>query len=208
MIDILYRDEILIIADKPAGLPVHATKDLNRKNFTNMLEEEVCIKPLRTVNRLDLDTSGLVVLGIDSNQNKLIDSIMNTSIKKYICIVHGKIEKNGRIESFLKDGNKMVKTVRSGGKKAITEFERIDYDSKKNLSLLELNLITGRRHQIRIHLFELGFPILGEKIYTNRTPQEKRSLLHSYSIQFENYKKEIVTVNSKIPSDFKNYFSL
>lgn len=206
MSEILYRDEWILIANKPAGIPVHETKDPRRENFTSTLQKEIGVKYLRTVNRLDLETTGIVVFGLDETKNIEIDNLLKNSEKYYITIVKGKTIPSFKIESFLKDGNKKVTTVRSGGKKAITEFKNLYYDKEENYSILQAKLITGRRHQIRIHLHENGNSILGEKIYTENPNVKLRCLLHAFRIDFTNLNGEKISVKTKLPDDFKNYF--
>ncbi len=205
---IIYHDELILLASKPSGIPVHETKDPNRKNFTEEIKKKLALNQLRTVNRLDLETSGIVVFGLDDTKNSEIDKIISNSEKFYLLIVHGNPNEKFKSECFLKDGNKKVNIVRSGGKKAITEFKKIQYDHKNNLSLLLAKLITGRRHQIRIQIFNEGFPILGEKIYTEISPKEKRCLLHSYAIRFRNFKNEEIIIFDSVPEIFQNYFQV
>ena len=81
MIEILYRDKTLLIANKPAGIPVHETKDPKRENFTSLLQKELGLSYLRTANRLDLETSGLVVFGLKEEANKEIDEILKNADK-------------------------------------------------------------------------------------------------------------------------------
>ncbi|MBP9887284.1 MAG: RNA pseudouridine synthase [Leptospiraceae bacterium] len=209
MIEILYRDKTLLIANKPAGIPVHETKDPKRENFTSLLQKELGLSYLRTANRLDLETSGLVVFGLKEEANKEIDEILKNADKYYLAVVEGNPPDEFRIESFLKDGNKRVTTVRSGGKKAITECKTIYRNEKKGYSVVYAKLITGRRHQIRIHLFEKGFPILGDKVYTTRkTPLAPRCLLHAYELRFKNGNGESVVVKASIPKEFNGYLPL
>lgn len=206
MLEILYRDEILIIANKPAGIPVHETKDPNRENFTSLLQLQLKLTYLRTANRLDLETSGIVVLGIKEDANKEIDEILKNANKYYLAVVEGNPPDEFRIESFLKDGNKKVTTVRSGGKKAITECKTIYRNIEKGYSVVYAKLVTGRRHQIRIHLFEKGFSIFGDKIYTKHNkPLAQRCLLHAYKLEFQNNKGEIVVVKASLPMEFNSY---
>lgn len=206
MVQILYRDETLLIANKPAGIPVHETKDPKRENFTGLLQKELGLTYLRTANRLDLETSGIVVFGLKEEANKEVDEILKEADKYYLAVVEGDSPDEFRIESFLKDGNKRVTTVRSGGKKAITECKTIYRDTKKGYSVVYAKLVTGRRHQIRIHLFEKGFSIIGDKIYTNcKTPVVSRSLLHAYELHFKNGKGESVAVKASVPKEFNGY---
>ena len=205
MSEILYRDKWILIANKPAGIPVHETKDPKRGNFTTSLQKELNLDYIRTVNRLDLDTSGIVIFGLDETKNIEIDNLLKNSEKYYITIVKGKTIPSFKVESFLKDGNKKVTTVRSGGKKAITEFKNLYYDEKENYSILQAKLITGRRHQIRIHLHENGNSILGEKIYTDNPIAILRCLLHAFRIDFTNLNGEKISIRTSIPEDFKKY---
>jgi 23S rRNA pseudouridine1911/1915/1917 synthase len=207
MTEILYRDEWILIANKPSGIPVHETKDPKRENFTIILQKELGLEYIRTVNRLDLETSGLVVFGLDETKNIEIDNLLKNSEKYYLAIVYGKTDPSFRIESFLKDGNKKVRTVRSGGKKAITEFKNLYYNEKENYSIMQAKLITGRRHQIRIHLYENGNSILGEKIYTENPNSKLRCMLQAYRIDFTNLKEEKISIKTKIPEDFKKYLA-
>lgn len=206
MTQILYRDETILIANKPAGIPVHETKDPKRENFTGLLQKELGLTYLRTANRLDLETSGIVVFGLKEDSNKEVDELLKEADKYYLAVVEGVSPDEFKIESFLKDGNKRVTTVRSGGKKAITEFRTIYRDQKKGYSVVFARLVTGRRHQIRIHLFEKGFPILGDKVYTNRkNPLFSRSLLHAYELHFKNNKGESIVVKASIPKEFQEF---
>ncbi|MCB1158554.1 MAG: RNA pseudouridine synthase [Leptospiraceae bacterium] len=205
---LLYRDEFLLFASKPPGIPVHETKDPNRNNFTSYLQKKYHIPYIRTLNRLDLDTSGIVAFGLSESLNREYDEILKKAEKEYILIVEGLVkEKQFRIESFLKDGNRRVKTVFSGGKKAITEFELLYSDSKKNYSVLRAKLITGRRHQIRIHIFEKGHPILGDRVYTGNTSAGKayRQLLHAYQLKFKDLQEQVHKVIAPIPEDMISY---
>lgn len=206
MIQILYKDETILIANKPAGIPVHETKDPRRENFTGLIQKELGLSYLRTANRLDLETSGLVVFGLKEESNKEVDNILKEADKYYLAVVEGMAPDEFRIESFLKDGNKRVTTVRSGGKKAITECKTIYRDAKKGYSVVYAKLVTGRRHQIRIHLFEERHPIIGDKVYTNsKTPAASRCLLHAYALRFKNAAGESVIVKASLPKEFNLY---
>lgn len=209
MTEILYRDETILVANKPAGIPVHETKDPKRENFTSLLQKELGLTYLRTANRLDLETSGLVVFCLKEEANKEIDEILKNADKYYLAVVEGSPPDEFRIESFLKDGNKRVTTVRSGGKKAITECKTIYRNERKGYSVVYARLVTGRRHQIRIHLFEKGFPIIGDKVYTTRTtPIASRCLLHAFELKFKNVRGESIVVKASIPKEFNGYLPL
>lgn len=198
---VLYQDELILIANKPAGIPIHETKDPSRLDFTRQLQETLKLPYLRTANRLDLNTTGIVVFGLDPARNKDVDEILVDSYKFYLAKVHGIIKDSQfRIETFLKDGNKRVQTVRSGGRKAITECKVIERNIRANTSLVEAELITGRRHQIRIHLSEFGYPILGDEVYgkTKDDGLKRRPLDRNFSERKEFSQNTNLHLNNKI----------
>ncbi|PJZ45599.1 RluA family pseudouridine synthase [Leptospira brenneri] len=203
--NILYECDEFLLAEKPVGLPVHETKDPNRMDFTRLLGNHLGLPELRTANRLDLGTSGIVLLGKSSLHNKEIDSLLDGAEKEYIFLCHGIPNwKEKRFECFLKDGNKEVKVVRSGGKKAITEFKMISEFQNLNLSFGVAKILTGRRHQIRVMLRELGFPILGDPVYWITEPKKKepRMFLHSFRFCFTDLQGEKQWVETEIPEEF------
>ncbi|PJZ65743.1 RNA pseudouridine synthase [Leptospira wolffii] len=214
-IPILYRKGFLLAADKPAGIPIHATLDPKRENFEALVLKQEKLPYLRLVHRLDRDTSGLVLFCTDPERNKDADSILSESEKTYICITEGISEKEEfRVECFLKEGKDRMISVRSGGKKAITDFKILGTNPKLGLSLIQARLVTGRRHQIRFHLASIGIPILGDRTYGFDPPKKKsgwkmpdRFLLHSYLLKFKNEFGEEISLNSPIPEDFSSYLS-
>lgn len=181
-IRIFYETESFLFAEKPPGIPVHATKDSKRENFADRLQEQLSLEYLRTVNRLDLDTSGLVFLCKNPDKNKEADRILKSSSKIYLCVADGIVEEEHFTETcYIKDGNKKVRKVFSGGDKAVTEFLTLKRNLKDHYSVLLAKLHTGRRHQIRLHLSEKGHPIVGDYVYgksldlnstTKRKPME------------------------------------
>lgn len=203
---ILFQDDNILIANKPSGIPIHSTMDPNRKNFTDELQKSLNLEYIRTANRLDLETSGVVVFCIRPDYNKTLDLALKKSEKYYLLIVKGIVlEKNFRIESYLKEGKGKVKTVFAGGDKAITEFELLDTNPSKKISVLKAKLITGRRHQIRIHIAEKGYPILGEKVYS-KSDNSIRCMLHSYQLILPIDEASPISVTAEIPEEFRNFF--
>lgn len=203
--NILYECDEFLLAEKPEGLPIHETKDPNRKDFTRLLAGYLNLPELRTANRLDLGTSGIVLLGKSSDKNKEIDSLLGEADKEYIFLCTGIPDwKEKRFECFLRDGNKEVGIVRSGGKKAITEFRILSHHPKENLSFGMAKILTGRRHQIRVMLRELGHPVLGDPVYVASEPttKENRMYLHSFRLCFTDFQGEKQWVETEIPSEF------
>lgn len=202
---ILYECEDFLLAEKPEGIPVHETKDPNRIDFTRLLANHLNIPNLRTVNRLDLGTSGIVLLGKNQNKNSELDNLLKEAEKTYLFICEGIPEWNEyRMECFLKEGNKEVNVVRSGGKKAITEFSILQTDKKENICLGLAKILTGRRHQIRVMLSTLGFPILGDSLYGKQENQESRMYLHSFRFYFTDLLGEKQMVQTDVPIEWKS----
>lgn len=206
-----YEKGFLLAVEKPAGIPVHATFDPNRPNLEDLVRQQEKEPDLRLLHRLDRDTSGILLFCKEPSKNKEADSILADSEKTYLAVSVGiPTEKEFRVECFLKDGKGKVSSVRSGGKKAITDFTVLSYSKEKNISLIAAKLVTGRRHQIRFHLSSIGTPILGDETYSDTSikslvSKPKRFLLHSYLLKFRNEFEEDIKIVSELPADFQPY---
>jgi 23S rRNA pseudouridine1911/1915/1917 synthase len=191
-LDILFEDKDIIVLNKPAGMVVHPSAGHSEKTLVNALvahsrELSMGFNEMRPgiVHRLDKETSGLLVVAKNDRAHEhLAEQFRKRSVQRhYYAIVYGKVrQESSRIESLLarhpKDRKRFasVKDESKGhGKVAITNYWKIaDYHSQ--LSLLKVKLETGRTHQIRIHLTELGHPIIGDTLYgKNRHLQNAES---------------------------------
>lgn len=219
-LDILYEDKDLIIINKPAGLTVHPAPSVKGNTLVNALLHHT--KSLSTIggelrpgiiHRLDKDTSGLLIVAKTNKAHlKLIEDMKERKIvRKYIVLVKGEIrDKKGEIRTFigrnLKD-RKKYSVVTKGGKSAVTKYEAIKI--LKGYSLLKVELLTGRTHQIRVHMKYIGYPVIGDKVYgisekNNIICRMNRQALHAYSLSFNHpiTKKKMKFVSS-IPDDIK-----
>lgn len=200
---IFYECDDFLLAEKPEGIPVHETKDPSRMDFTRLLSNHLQIPELRTVNRLDLGTSGIVLLGKNKNKNVELDLLLKEAEKTYIFLCDGIPSwREHRMECFLKEGNKQVNLVRSGGKKAITEFSILHSDPNESISFGFAKILTGRRHQIRVMLSSLGFPILGDTVYGKKEKTETRMYLHSFRFYFTDFLGQKQMVQTDLPRDW------
>ncbi len=210
-LDIVYEDEDFIIVNKPPNIVVHPTKSHQSETLANGLiyhfrkNNENTI--VRLVNRLDMGTSGLVITAKNQFTHSYFSKIMRTEdyVKKYLTICHGILkEKNGVINlPIYRESEDVIKrTIDERGKESITEYEVLE--EFKDASLLKLNLITGRTHQIRVHLESLGHPIYGDKLYGESNDDHiiLRQALHAYFISFKHPKTlKLMEFEGAMPSD-------
>ncbi len=211
-IAILYEDESLIILNKPANMPTHPSNLHYSDTISNYLKYYFNSKnifiPIRPINRLDKDTSGIIIFAKNSFiQESLIKQMKNNTFKKeYICIVNGILKrKNGTIDLPIarKDNSIIERCVNTNGKKAITHYTVLQ--EFENYSLVNVVLETGRTHQIRVHFSYLHHPLIGDDIYGDKSNLLKRQALHCSKISFIHpiTKKEI-KINCDIPDDIKS----
>ncbi|MCR3954999.1 MAG: RluA family pseudouridine synthase [Gudongella sp.] len=214
-LDIIYEDVDLLVLNKPPYILVHPTPNHPDGTLSNGVASyflEVGLKrKVRIVNRLDRDTSGIIIFPKNSFGHQQLASQMDHGEveKRYLAIVHGVMEKDsGEINLPLgnhEDGIRQA--VRSDGSEAITRFKVIE--RMEDSTLVELELLTGRTHQIRVHLSHLGHPIMGDHLYSQRESQIGRQALHSHRLSFLSPRSdERILLQAEIPDDMKNLINL
>ena len=210
-LEILYEDKDIIAINKPSGLLSISNDKEKEVTAFKMVREYVKSKNpktfLFTIHRLDEYTSGVLMFAKNEKTKKIFQDNWNQIVKKriYIAVVEGKITKNGTFHTFLKESkNGMVYSSKAKtGKEAITEYKVLK--NKNNLTLLEVNILTGRRNQIRVHLSEHGYPIVGDKKYRCKVNPIKRLCLHANILEFIHpVSKKIISIKCDIPKEFKN----
>ena len=210
-LDIIYEDDFLLVINKPAGITVHPSishyEDSLSSGIKFYFDQINLKKKIRPVNRLDKDTSGIVIFAKNEYiQEQLIHQMQIGNFKKeYIALVDGILNQtSGTINMPIarKENSIIERCISKDGKKSITKFEVLKtYD---NYSLIKCYLLTGRTHQIRIHLKSINHPILGDYLYGTTSKLIKRQALHCIKIYFTHpiYKTNIILI-SKIPTDIK-----
>ena len=220
-IDVTYENDDFFIINKQSGLTVHpgaGQKDQTLVNgILHIRKEQRDIPRYGIVHRLDKDTSGLMVLAKSLKAHTIFTELIQAKSiqRKYYALVHGVPISGQTVDLPIgrHPKNRLLFCVKDGGREAITHF-RIE-KRFKNFSLLDVELETGRTHQIRVHLKHIGHPIAGDAFYNNikvwkdAIPKElevinnlHRQALHSYSLKFLFLKKEFC-FESKMPSDLE-----
>jgi 23S rRNA pseudouridine1911/1915/1917 synthase len=185
MLEILFEDECLIAIDKPAGLVVHPTY----KNPDGTLLDELRAREpditLSLVGRLDKLTSGIVVVAKSALVHAAMQKAWPEAEKDYLAVVRGCVEPvSGEIDLPLGTDpeDRRRRIVRPDGASCLTRYERIEYDSTSDRSLVQCRLLTGRTHQIRVHLTARGWPIVGDAVYGEAVPTFPRHALHAWRL--------------------------
>lgn len=192
-LNIVFEDETMLIINKPAGIPVHPSMAHFTDSLSNGIryyfEKNQIQTKIRPVNRLDKDTSGLVIFAKNEYiQESLIRQMENhTFQKKYLAILSGTFDetkKTGTIDSNIarKEGSIIEREINPNGQSAITHYRLIE--NYETCCLVEFELKTGRTHQIRVHSKYLGHAILGDSLYGTTSKSITRQALHSYKISF------------------------
>ena len=210
LLDIVYEDDDLMIINKQPGLIVHPTKGHPSGTVANALMHymEQAGNPfkIRFVNRLDMDTSGLLIVAKNSYcQNDFTKQMReNTIEKRYIAIVKGIIDSDeGTVELPIgrPDPDNVRRGVMEGGAPSVTHYKVID--RYREHTMVELLLETGRTHQIRVHMSHIGHPVLGDWLYDGtNTPFIDRQALHAAYLTFTHpMTKERCTFSAPLPED-------
>lgn len=190
-INIIYEDNHLLVVEKPINVPTQedSSKDID---FLTMLKEYIKAKYnkpgnvyLGLVHRLDRPVGGIMVFAKTSKcASRLSEQIRDRKFKKvYNAIVIGRIDDAGTLEDYLlKDYKNNIVRIDSKGKKAILHYKRIS--DKNNMSLVEVELETGRSHQIRVQLANYGYPLYGDQKYNRKAKVGEQLALFAKNISF------------------------
>jgi 23S rRNA pseudouridine1911/1915/1917 synthase len=226
-IEVLYRDNYLVLVSKPAGMVVYPCIGHKEGTLLNALAYH--FKKLATVgapfrpgvvHRLDKDTSGVIVIAIDDRAYYgLVEMFKKRQVKKeYLAIVYGELKGSGTITLPIgraENNRKKMSTKAKRAKEAITKWQVLE--NFKNYTLVKVKIITGRTHQIRVHFSAIGHPLLGDRTYGRKTYIEKenkkisvpRQMLHAWRIEFKHpVTGEDMKFESALPQDMRNIMEL
>lgn len=205
-IEILYQDKYLLVVNKPSGmLSIKGSRPEKGKSLIETLQEDFSSASI--VHRLDMDTSGVMVIPLNKMTHRSISKQFQerTTAKRYEAVVYGVMSQdNGQINESLiadKDNPPRQKVDNLNGKISKTLFEVVKRTDK--FSKVSLTPVTGRSHQLRVHLLSLGYPILGDSLYSQGEAfnSADRLQLHSCMLRFKHpiSKKDIeITAEAKL----------
>lgn len=214
-LEILYQNSDLLIINKPFGIVVHPSKGHLNDTIVNALlgmniEFEPTLgerKPL-LVHRLDKDTSGLLLVAKNERAYKYLSGIQKKrEIKKYyLAVVNGIPKKKyATIDAPISRNKSQRKkmNVSSDGRESMTTYKVLQSSNK--MSLLELELHTGRTHQIRVHMQAIGHAVIGDELYGKKSKLANRQMLHAYKLEFTDSIKNIISITNEPEKDMKEF---
>lgn len=204
-LEIIFEDEYLAMINKPPGIIVSGNK---QKTITNLLPSNINKSNMsdavraQPVHRLDFATTGILMIGKTATSIRILNKMFeDKEVKKtYFAVSVGKMNSSGVISGDIE------------GKEAITNYtliKSLESPKYKNLNLIKLEPLTGRRHQLRKHLYDIGNPILGDKDYylEGMLLKGKGLYLHSYSLEFTHpFTSKRVCFYANLPDKFKKLF--
>lgn len=205
-VEIVYEDDQTVVFNKPPFMPVHPVREHQLDTLANFAVYYANSKnenySFRAVNRIDRDTSGLVLTA----KNSFAMTFLTKHIQKtYTALCEGEISGNGTIDSpiRLKEGHTIQRETGTGGITAITHYKAIK--TLYNHTYLEFSLETGRTHQIRVHMASIGRPLAGDDMYGGSLKYFNRQCLHCSEIRFTHpISHQLITVHK----DPENWFEV
>ncbi len=221
---IIHQDDDLIICNKRAGISTVPGRNLTHPSLKEYLQQKY--DPVLTVHRIDKDTSGLVCFALNPTTHKALNEMFRQrEVKKiYKAIVTGRLEKEkGVIKNYLQEGSNGKMLIRTKGKLAISEYEVEEIFDQ--CTVVNVNILTGRMHQIRVHMKSIGHPLYVDPIYGHQSsvmlssikkkglklskgtiekPLLNRLSLHAHRLEFEHpTTKERIIAEAPIPKDLR-----
>jgi 23S rRNA pseudouridine1911/1915/1917 synthase len=210
---VLFLDDALIAVDKPPGLPTHATADPARPSLVGHVERFLESRGVRATlavhQRLDRDTSGVVVFGLDPRANEGLARAFAERLaeKRYLALTatpREPVPPRFRVSAAIGPATAGQPSVKVGGPDARpAETDVIVRENLDGALLVEARPLTGRRHQVRVHLAHAGVPILGDELYGRADPRVPRLMLHAWRLALKHpVTGEPLRLEAPIPSDF------
>jgi 23S rRNA pseudouridine1911/1915/1917 synthase len=211
-LEILFEDDDLLVANKPPGQVAHpAFRNTTGTLLNALLAHAYGAWTPSLVNRLDKETSGLVLVAKNAMTHAALQRAMqqNRIEKDYLAIVRGRpTPARGTIDLALDRDpwdRRRVMVRDRGGQRSVTRYERLETSADRSVSAVRCRLITGRTHQIRVHLAAKGWPIVGDSVYGVKDPRIGRQALHAWHLAFRHpHTGERVVISAPVPDDIQS----
>lgn len=209
-LEILYDDKDVIAVNKPEGIASIAENDTSKDSVHSLLEEKYSRKFL-IVHRLDKEVSGVILFARNAAAHKALNKqFAGRSVKKsYLALVQGVVNENeGSIKKAIREfGSGRMGVDEKTGKPSSTNFKVVK--KIRAYTLLELTPSTGRRHQLRVHLYSIGYPIVGDSRYGDKEIQTKypRVMLHAQQVGFKLRDGKEIEIKCATPKSFLDVLS-
>jgi tRNA pseudouridine32 synthase/23S rRNA pseudouridine746 synthase len=203
--EIIYEDADIFAVGKPSGLLTMPGRGAAASEKSALSILRIKRGPLFVVHRLDRDASGLLLLARSADAHRYYSGLFETRDieKKYLVAVDGLVaEKKGEINKPLVQGGSGRVSVAFNGKASVTRYETLEH--YKDATMLEVGILTGRRHQIRVHMYSAGHPVIGDRVYGDQERQRRwpRLMLHAYELKFINRAGKKTSLRLDPPKDF------
>ncbi|MDQ7816608.1 MAG: RluA family pseudouridine synthase [Melioribacteraceae bacterium] len=207
-INSLYEDDNLIAVNKPEGIASISENDISTQTVHSLLEKKYSQK-IFIVHRIDKEVSGILLFAKNSSCHKYLNDLFAKRLikKNYTAVVHGIVKDNsGRIDKPIREfGSGRMGVDVINGKRSITDYRVIK--RFKGYTLLDVSIITGRRHQIRVHLYSIDHPVVGDIRYGDKHAREKypRLMLRASRIEFKLRGEKNILIESPLPESFLKF---
>ncbi len=202
-VPIAFEDEHIVVFNKPSGMPCHPSIKHRTDTLANYFSFLYPDKTFRCLNRLDRDTSGLCICAKDSFSANALSGKVE---KVYYAAVCGNICDSGTVDAPIAREHEsiIIRCVRVDGQRAVTHYEPIK--QTESHTLLEINLETGRTHQIRVHMAHIGHPLAGDDLYGGDASLERQALHCGRLVFAHPISGEKIAVECELPTDIMNLF--
>jgi tRNA pseudouridine32 synthase/23S rRNA pseudouridine746 synthase/23S rRNA pseudouridine1911/1915/1917 synthase len=214
-ISILYEDRDILVINKPVGLLTIGTDREKSKTAHYILNDYVrkgnpkSSNRIYVVHRLDRETSGILIFAKSEQAKRFLQDNWEKTEKHYLAILHGNLkDKEGTISSCLAENRALrVYSTSDPSKGRLSHTAYKVLDETKGFTMVDVHLITGRKHQIRVHFAEKGHPVVGDKKYGKGDNISKRLALHARSILFAHpFNRKPMAFDTGIPDEFSRLF--
>ena len=204
-LEIIRETPELLLVNKPSGLLTMPARGglAKEKHLVGLLHQR--FGSVFITHRLDRDASGLILFARTPEAHRYYSGLFETRAreKKYLVVAEGKVaEDRGEIDKPLKQRGSGRMSVAFDGKRSLTKYSVME--RLRGATLLEVSIVTGRRHQIRAHLYSIGNPVLGDSLYGEAAKQSKypRLMLHSWRLRFTDLAGKTMSAEADPPADF------